>query len=202
MAWVGFDRMIRSAERTGLDAPLECWRAARDAVHREVCEKGYDADRRTFTQFYGSAGLDAALLLISRVGFLPAEDPRVHGTIQAVHDELCTEGLVLRYRTDVDPRSEAGTVDGLPGTEGAFLACSFWLADVFALEGRLDEARELFERLLALRNDIGLLSEEWDPALRQLGNTPQAFSHVGRVNTALALEHGRSAVRTDRDGRR
>jgi len=198
MAWVGFDRMIRTAERSGLPAPLDRWRAARDAVHREVCEHGYDADRQTFTQFYGSKGLDASLLLIPRVGFLPADDPRVRGTIDAVRHELCEDGFVLRYRTDADPHSASGTVDGLPGSEGAFLACSFWLADALALTGRRDEARELFERLLDLRNDVGLLSEEWDPqARRQLGNTPQAFSHVGLVNTALALEDHTSHVRTD-----
>jgi GH15 family glucan-1,4-alpha-glucosidase len=198
MAWVGFDRMVRTAGRSGLDAPLDRWHAARDAIHREVCSKGYDADRQTFTQYYGSSGLDAALLLIPRVGFLPADDPRVHGTIEAVRHELCEDGFVLRYRTDADPGASGGTVDGLPGSEGAFLACSFWLADALALEGRRDEARELFERLLRLRNDVGILSEEWDPAAnRQLGNTPQAFSHVGLVNTALALEKDPEHPRTD-----
>ncbi len=197
MAWVGFDRMIRTAERSGLDAPLDRWRAARDAVHQEVCAKGYDTSRNTFTQYYGSKGLDAALLLIPRVGFLPVDDDRVRGTVEAVRRDLCDDGFVLRYRTDADPTSSSGTVDGLPGSEGAFLACSFWLADALALTGRRDEARELFERLLTLRNDVGLLSEEWDPqAGRQLGNTPQAFSHVGLVNTAIALEvdpgHGRT----------
>jgi GH15 family glucan-1,4-alpha-glucosidase len=197
MAWVGFDRMIRTAERSGLSAPLDRWRAARDAVHREVCEKGYDGDRGTFTQYYGSAGLDAALLLIPRVGFLPAHDRRVRGTIDAVRRELSVDGFVLRYRTHADPVSAHGTVDGLPGGEGAFLACSFWLADALALTGRLDEARPLFERLLSLRNDVGLLSEEWDPgARRHLGNTPQAFSHVGLINTALALQRDPSAVET------
>jgi GH15 family glucan-1,4-alpha-glucosidase len=198
MAWVGFDRMIRTAERSGLPAPLDKWRAARDAVHAEVCAKGFDADRGTFTQYYGSRGLDAALLLIPRVGFLPPGDDRVRGTIEAVRNELCENGFVLRYRTDADPHGDSGTVDGLPGDEGAFLACSFWLADALALTGRRDEARELFERLLDLRNDVGLLSEEWDPhAHRQLGNTPQAFSHVGLVNTALALDRHPDEVRTD-----
>jgi GH15 family glucan-1,4-alpha-glucosidase len=198
MAWVGFDRMIRTAERSNLPAPLDRWRAARDAVHAEVCAKGFDTDRGTFTQFYGSRGLDAALLLIPRVGFLPPDDERVRGTIEAVRHELCEDGFVLRYRTDADPRGETGTVDGLPGEEGAFLACSFWLADALALTGRRDEARDLFERLLDLRNDVGLLSEEWDPkARRHLGNTPQAFSHVGLVNTALALEGDPGGVRTD-----
>jgi GH15 family glucan-1,4-alpha-glucosidase len=198
MAWVGFDRMIRTAERSGLDAPLDRWRAARDAVHRQVCEHGFDTERGTFTQFYGSKGLDAALLLIPRVGFLPPEDLRVRGTVDAVRKELCEDGFVLRYRTDADPHADSGTVDGLPGSEGAFLACSFWLADALALTGRHDEARELFERLLDLRNDVGLLSEEWDPkANRQLGNTPQAFSHVGLVNTAMALERDPEHSRTD-----
>jgi GH15 family glucan-1,4-alpha-glucosidase len=194
---VGFDRMIRTAERSGPAAPLDRWRAARDAVHQQVCAQGYDADRQTFTQYYGSKGLDAALLLIPRVGFLPADDPRVHGTIEAVRRELCENGFVLRYRPDADPNSSSGTVDGLPGSEGAFLACSFWLADALALEGRHNEAQEMFERLLTLRNDVGILSEEWDPrGKRQLGNTPQAFSHVGLVNTALALGRGIEHVTT------
>ncbi|HYN30174.1 MAG TPA: glycoside hydrolase family 15 protein [Dermatophilaceae bacterium] len=189
MAWVGLDRMIRTAERSGLRAQLQRWRASRDAIHEEVCARGYDAARGTFTQYYGSKGLDAALLLIPRVGFLPPEDPRVRGTIDAVQRELCQDGFVLRYRTDADPTTEHRTVDGLPGAEGAFLACSFWLADALALTGRHDEARTHFERLLDVRNDVGLLSEEWDPhAQRHLGNTPQAFSHVGLVNTALALD--------------
>ena len=191
MAWVGLDRMIRTSERAGLRAPLERWRAARDDIHEEVCSQGFDASRGTFTQYYGSDGLDAALLLIPRVGFLPPEDERVRGTIAAVQRELCEDGFVLRYRTDADPTSPEGTVDGLPGSEGAFLACSFWLADALALTGEHDEARALFERLLDLRNDVGLLSEEWDPrAGRHLGNTPQAFSHVGLVNTALTLDRG------------
>ena len=191
MAWVGLDRMINTAERAGLRAPLDRWRAARAAVHREVCERGFDAERGTFTQYYGSNGLDAALLLIPRVGFLPPSDPRVRGTVDAVQRELTQDGLVLRYRTDADPTSDHGTVDGLPGAEGVFLACSFWLADALALTGREARARALFERLLDLRNDVGLLSEEWDPhTRRQLGNTPQAFSHVGLVNTALTLDRG------------
>jgi len=191
MAWVGFDRMIRTAERSGLPAPLERWRAERDAVHAQVCEEGFDAGRNTFTQFYGSKGLDAALLLLPRLGFLPADDPRILGTIEAVRSELCEDGFVLRYRVDADPAGETGTVDGLPGEEGAFLVCSFWLADALALAGRVDEARELFERLLALANDVGLLAEEWDPvAARHLGNTPQALSHIGLITTALALDPG------------
>jgi len=203
MAWVGLDRMIHTAERSGLRCPLQRWRAARDTIHEEVCAEGYDADRGTFTQSYGSNGLDAALLLIPRVGFLPATDPRVVGTVDAVRRELSQDGFVLRYRTDADPTSHHGTVDGLPGAEGAFLACSFWLADALALTGRHDQARDLFHRLLDLRNDVGLLSEEWDPhAKRHLGNTPQAFSHVGLVNTALTLdvdtEHAMTGHHPDR----
>jgi len=191
MAWVALDRMVRTARRTGLPGPADRWATVRDRIHADVCAHGFDAGRGTFTQFYGSRGLDAALLLIPRLGFLPPDDPRVLGTVDAVRKELVEDGFVLRYRPDADPQSDAGTVDGLPGAEGAFLACTFWLADALALTGRRDEAVELFERLLGLRNDVGLLSEEWDPRTRrQLGNTPQAFSHVALVNTALALDRG------------
>ena len=202
MAWVGFDRMVRTAERTGLPGPVERWRAARDAVHADVCRHGFDPDRGTFTQFYGSQGLDAALLLLPRLGFLPPDDERVIGTVAAVQRELTEDGFVLRYRVDRDPGGEHGTADGLPGEEGAFLACSFWLADALALVGRREEAVELFERLLALRNDVGLLSEEWEPRSgRQLGNTPQAFSHIALVNTALALERGAAQLPTEAEDR-
>jgi GH15 family glucan-1,4-alpha-glucosidase len=154
----------------------------RDEVHEEVCERGYDAERNTFTQFYGSRELDAAVLLLPRVGFLPPDDPRIVGTVDAVRDELGHGGFVRRYST------EGPVVDGLPGDEGVFLACSFWLADALHMTGRTEEARELFERLCGLTNDVGLLAEEYDPvARRQLGNFPQAFSHIGLVNTALAL---------------
>jgi GH15 family glucan-1,4-alpha-glucosidase len=183
MVWVAADRAVRTLEEhPELDGDLEGWRALRDAVHREVCEKGYDPERNTFTQFYGSRELDAALLLIPRVGFLPPDDPRVVGTIDAVRGELGEDGFLRRYSTD-------GTVvDGLPGSEGAFVVCSFWLADALHLTGRTKEARELFERLVGLANDVGLLSEEYDPVTgRQLGNFPQAFSHIGLVSTALAL---------------
>jgi GH15 family glucan-1,4-alpha-glucosidase len=162
---------------------VDRWKRTRAAIHDEVCAKGYDADRNTFTQWYGSQGLDAALLLIPEVGFLPFDDPRVVGTIEAVQRELSSDGFLLRYRPESD-----GGVDGLPGQEGAFLACTFWLADALHGIGRVDEAEVLFERLLDLRNDVGMLAEEYDPATgRQLGNTPQAFSLVGLVNTARHL---------------
>ncbi|MFI6658472.1 glycoside hydrolase family 15 protein [Streptomyces sp. NPDC050523] len=183
MVWVAADRAVRTMEENPeLRGDLDGWRALRDEVHREVCEKGFDPERNTFTQYYGSRELDAAVLLIPRVGFLPPGDPRVLGTIEAVREELGQGGFLRRYST-------AGrTVDGLPGDEGTFLVCSFWLADALHMTGRGKEARELFERLVGLTNDVGLLSEEYDPvANRQLGNFPQAFSHVGLVNTALAL---------------
>jgi GH15 family glucan-1,4-alpha-glucosidase len=193
MAWVGLDRAVLAVEKFGMRGPVERWRAARDAIHAEVCEKGYDAERGTFTQSYGSKGLDAATLLIPQVGFLPPTDERVIGTVDTIARELMHDGFVLRYDT-----ATAG--DGLSGTEGAFLACTLWLADDLHLIGRENEARETFERVLALRNDVGLLSEEYDPvARRQLGNTPQAFSHVPLVNTARALSRtGSSTGRVSR----
>ncbi|MEU6354044.1 glycoside hydrolase family 15 protein [Streptomyces sp. NPDC047072] len=183
MVWVAADRAVRALEAyPDLSGDLDGWRALRDEVHREVCEKGYDPERNTFTQSYGSRELDAALLLIPRVGFLPPDDPRVIGTIDAVRAELDHGGFVRRYS------AEETTVDGLPGGEGTFLVCSFWLADALHMTGRTKEARELFERLLGLANDVGLLAEEYDPVARvQLGNFPQAFSHIGLVNTALTL---------------
>ncbi|MYZ37677.1 glycoside hydrolase family 15 protein [Streptomyces sp. SID4917] len=185
MAWVAVDRTIKLIESGEADGPLERWREMRDDIHRDVCEKGYDKERNTFTQSYGSKELDASLLLIPQMGFLPPDDKRVIGTIEAIQRELSTEdGFVMRYPTS---GAEAG-VDGLAGDEGAFLACSFWLADDLAMIGRVDEARKLFEKLLALRNDLGLLAEEWDPRLqRQVGNFPQAFSHVPLIDTALRL---------------
>jgi GH15 family glucan-1,4-alpha-glucosidase len=189
MAWAGVDRAVQAVERFGLDGPVDRWRRLRQEIHDDVCAKGFDADRGTFTQFYGSRGLDAALLLIPRVGFLDWGDQRVVGTIEAVQRELTQDGFVLRYRPDAD-----GGVDGLPGREGAFLACSFWMADALTGIGRRDEAERLFTRLLGLRNDLGLLSEEYDPhTRRQVGNTPQAFSHVGLVNTARHLSGSRAA---------
>ncbi|WRZ96195.1 glycoside hydrolase family 15 protein [Streptomyces sp. NBC_01007] len=185
MAWVAVDRTIKLIESGDADGPLEKWREMRDDIHRDVCEKGYDKDRNTFTQSYGSKELDASLLLIPQMGFLPPDDKRVIGTIEAIQRELSTsDGFILRYPTS----GENAGVDGLEGDEGAFLACSFWMADDLAMIGRVDEARKLFERLLALRNDLGLLAEEWDPRLqRQVGNFPQAFSHVPLIDTALRL---------------
>ncbi|MFJ9248784.1 glycoside hydrolase family 15 protein [Streptomyces sp. NPDC101776] len=184
MVWVAADRAVRTLEEyADLSGDLEGWRALRDAVHQDVCEKGYDPERNTFTQYYGSQELDAALLLIPRFGFLPPDDPRVVGTVDAVHAALGHDGFVRRYDTAAD-----ASVDGLPGDEGAFLACSFWLVDALHMTGRTKDARVLFERLVGLANDVGLLAEEYDPvAGRQLGNFPQAFSHIGLVNTALAL---------------
>ncbi len=185
MAWVAVDRTIKLIESGDADGPLEKWRDLRDDIHRDVCEKGYDKERNTFTQSYGSKELDASLLLIPQMGFLPPDDKRVIGTIEAIQRELSTpDGFILRYPTS----SGEENVDGLPGDEGAFLACSFWMADDLAMIGRVDEARKLFEKLLSLRNDLGLLAEEWDPRLkRQVGNFPQAFSHVPLIDTALRL---------------
>lgn len=181
MAWVAFDRGIQSAERFGLDGPVDAWRHVRDLIHADVCERGWNAALGTFTQAYGGTALDASLLLLPQVGFLPPTDPRIVSTVAAIERELCVDGLVIRYDTSrVD--------DGLPPGEGAFLACSFWLADAWCLLGRQQDARRLYGRLLALANDVGLLAEEYDPvARRQLGNFPQAFSHVALVNTAHNL---------------
>ena len=178
MAWVAFDRAVRSAVEFELEAPLDRWRAIRDTIHRQVCERGFDAEQNSFVQSYGATALDASLLLIPLVGFLPPSDPRVRGTVAAIERNLLRNGLVLRYDTGT------GT-DGLPAGEGAFLACSFWLVDNYILQGEYDKARTLFNRLLSLRNDVGLLSEEYDPVgKRQLGNFPQAFSHLALINTA------------------
>jgi GH15 family glucan-1,4-alpha-glucosidase len=168
------------------EGPLAEWRALRDRIHAEVCRRGYDPERNTFTQYYGSRDVDAGLLLLSQVGFLPPDDPRILGTIAAIEADLYNPPFVARYRT----ATEHG-VDGLPGNEGAFLACSFWLADNLVLTGRAGEAHALFERLLALRNDLGLLSEEYDMTVNRLvGNFPQAFSHLALVNTAYNLLRG------------
>jgi len=184
MAWVGVDRAVRTMEAfPELPGPLDKWRALRDEIFNEVCDKGFNAEKGAFTQYYGCSELDASVLMIPLVGFLPATDPRVVSTVEAIERELLQDGYVLRYRTTDD-----GAVDGLSGREGAFLACSFWLADCLHMIGRVDDARAMFERLLALSNDVGLLSEEYDPvAGRLVGNFPQAFSHVSLVNTAFRL---------------
>jgi GH15 family glucan-1,4-alpha-glucosidase len=184
MAWVAFDRAVKLVEHCDCAAGehLERWRKIRDEIHRQVCELGYNAEKKAFTQFYGSDQLDASLLMMPLAGFLAPNDERIVSTMEAIQRELMQDGLIHRYRT------EKNNVDGLPGSEGVFLPCSFWLADCLRLMGRMSEARELFERLLELRNDVGLLSEEYDPrAKRQLGNFPQAFSHVALVNTARNL---------------
>jgi GH15 family glucan-1,4-alpha-glucosidase len=176
-----FDRAVRIAERFELDAPVDRWSQIREEIHREVCEQGYDRVRRTFTQYYGSKELDASVLNIALVGFLPGTDERVSGTIDAISRELGRDGFVSRYST-------AETDDGLPGDEGQFLACSFWLVSALALNGRVEKARTLFERLLGLTNDLGLLAEEYDVGRRrQVGNFPQAFSHLTLILAARAI---------------
>jgi GH15 family glucan-1,4-alpha-glucosidase len=181
MAWVAADRAVKAIERFAFKGPLRRWKRLRAEIHRDVCAHGYDEKRNTFVQHYGADALDAATLLIPLVGFLPATDKRVVGTVEAIQRELMSDGFVLRYAT------EQGH-DGLPPGEGAFLMCSFWMADSLALMGRFDQSRAMFERLLDVRNDVGLLAEEYDPAgRRQLGNFPQAFSHVGIINTAHNL---------------
>ena len=188
MAWVAFDRAVKSAELFGLEGPVDRWRTIQREIHTEVCERGFNRTRGCFVQAYGSTQLDASLLLLPTTGFLPASDPRVTATIEAVERELLCDGFVMRYDT-------GKADDGLQAGEGVFLACSFWLADAYVLLGRIDEARALFERLLSLRNDLGLLSEEYDTRLRrQVGNFPQAFSHVALVNTAHNLSHARKPV--------
>jgi GH15 family glucan-1,4-alpha-glucosidase len=193
MAWVGFDRAVRAVETFGLDGPVDHWRKLRDRIHAEICDQGFDDKRRTFTQSYGSKALDAATLLIPQVGFLPVDDPRVVGTVDAVQADLMQDGFLRRYDNDA-------TGDGFDSEEASFIICTIWLADSLHLIGREDDAREVFERVLEIRNDVGLLAEEYHPKLgRQLGNVPQAYSHVGLVNTARALStHGKSAGRVHR----
>jgi GH15 family glucan-1,4-alpha-glucosidase len=181
MAWVAVDRAIRTIQDFGEDGPLERWIRLRSEIHDEVCRFGYSHDVNSFVQYFGAKELDASLLMLPLVGFLPADHPKMLNTVAAIEKNLLSDGLVARYNTH-------SSVDGLPGDEGVFLACSFWLADNYVLQNRHDEARTLFERLLTLRNDVGLLSEEYDPReRRQLGNFPQAFSHLALVNTAHNL---------------
>jgi GH15 family glucan-1,4-alpha-glucosidase len=183
MAWVAMDRAIKTVENCGMEGPVDLWRKVRSEIHDQVTDEGFNAHKGSFTQYYGSDQLDASLLMIPMVGFLPASDPRVKGTIEAVERELMDGGFVLRYLT-----ADTGDVDGLRGREGAFLACSFWMVDCLGMIGRTDDAREMLERLLSLRNDLGLLSEEYDPvAGRLIGNFPQAFSHVSLVNSVSKL---------------
>ncbi len=197
MAWVAFDRAIRAVEDAGLDGPVDRWRAQRAEVHEDVCRHGFHADLGTFVQAYDVPRLDASLLMIPLVGFLPHDDPRVVGTVAAIERGLTRDGLVMRYETN-----DKASVDGLPAGEGAFLLCTFWLVDNLAMAGRTDEATALFERLLSLRNDVGLMSEQWDTDTHcMLGNFPQAFSHVGLVNSAWNLAGGRPAdARWHRNG--
>jgi len=186
MAWVAVDRVTRSAEQGRFTIDIARWKKLRDAIHEQVCRQGFDADMNSFVQFYGSKHLDASLLMMPLVGFLAPEDARVMGTVKAIETHLVQHGFVGRYTQDP-------AVDGMPHGEGTFLPCSFWLADNYELQGRHEDAVRMFERLLAVRNDVGLLSEEYDPiAKRQLGNFPQAFSHVGLVNTAFNLTGGRA----------
>jgi GH15 family glucan-1,4-alpha-glucosidase len=185
MAWVAFDRGVQAVERFGRAGPVERWRTIRTEIHREVCTRGFDTELNSFTQSYGSKRLDASLLVIPLVGFLPPDDPRMIGTVAAIERTLVRDGFVYRYTHDEEGRS----VDGLPPGEGAFLPCTFWLVDNLALQGRLDEAEALFQKLLDLRNGVGLLAEEWDPdSQRQLGNFPQAFTHVALINSAFNLD--------------
>jgi GH15 family glucan-1,4-alpha-glucosidase len=198
MAWVAFDRAAKTVEQHGLEGPAARWKALRDQIHAEVCDRAFDRGRNSFTQAYGEAALDANLLLLPIVGFLPARDERILGTIDAIQRELMVEGFVCRY-----PTREHGNRDGLPGREGTFIACSFWMVDALVLAGRREEAVRLFERVLAIRNDVGLLSEEYDPAAHRLiGNFPQAYSHVGLINSArnLAGAGGPAARRARRTG--
>jgi GH15 family glucan-1,4-alpha-glucosidase len=185
LAWVAFDRAVQAVERWDLRGPVDRWRQLRAEIHSEVCREAFNIELNSFTQAYGSDELDASTLLIPLVGFLPANDPRVVGTIDAIQRDLTRDGFVERYRP-----KERNDVDGLPGGEGVFLPCSFWLVDALLMQGRDDEARELFEKLVGVSNDLGLLSEEYDPAAKRLlGNYPQAFTHVGLVNSAYNLSH-------------
>ncbi|HVT44329.1 MAG TPA: glycoside hydrolase family 15 protein [Thermoanaerobaculia bacterium] len=182
MAWVAFDRAVADVEKFGMPGPLERWARIRDQIRAEIMERGFDRDLNAFVQFYGSGSADASLLLLPSLGFIEADDPRMTGTVELIRTQLEYDGLIKRYQTTPE-------IDGLPPGEGGFLLCTFWLADVLALQGKVEEATEIFERLLSMRNDVGLLSEQYDPITRrQLGNFPQAFSHVGLINTARNLQ--------------
>ena len=194
MAWVCFDRAIKAVEHHGHHGPVDDWRRIRDAIHADVCAKGFDPVRNTFKAAYDGTDLDASLLLLAQTGFLKADDPRFAGTVEAIEKELLSDGFVMRYNTH-------GTDDGLRPGEGAFLACSFWLCDAYMSIGRDRDARQLFERLLAIRNDLGLLAEEYEPReKRHQGNFPQAFSHVGLINTAFNLTRGTKPAEQRADG--
>ena len=183
MTWVAFDRALKSAEMFGLSGPVERWRALCHEIHTDVCDKAWNEKRKTFTRSYGSDDLDASLLLLAPIGFIKPDDSRYRNTVEAIERTLIVDGLVLRY-------DSLKSKDGLPAGEGAFLPCSFWLVDAYLLIGRRDDAVRLFKKLVALCNDVGLLSEEYDPrARRHLGNFPQAFSHVALINTACNLAH-------------
>jgi GH15 family glucan-1,4-alpha-glucosidase len=198
LAWVAFDRAVDTVERWDLPGPLDRWRRIRQEIHDEVCREGFNVELNSFTQAYGSADLDASTLLIPLVGFLPATDPRVIGTVEAIQRDLTRDGFVERYRT-----ATRNDVDGLSGGEGVFLPCSFWLVDALLMLERGDEARVLFERLLAVGNDLGLMSEEYDPTERRLlGNFPQAFTHVGLVNSAYNLSEHVGPIEQRTDGRK
>jgi GH15 family glucan-1,4-alpha-glucosidase len=191
MAWVAVDRAIKDSQAFGLPGPVERWKRLREDIRQDICRNGFNEDKNSFVQYYGGTALDSSLLLMAEVGFLPPSDPMFQGTVTAIERELMVDGFLLRYQTQ-------GGVDGLPESQAAFLACSFWLADIYQMMGRHDEAVEVFERLLALRNDVGLLAEQYDPVRkRMVGNFPQGFSHVGKVITAnnLISARGPSAQR-------
>jgi GH15 family glucan-1,4-alpha-glucosidase len=182
MAWVAFDRAVADVEKFGLDGPVDRWRSIRDQIRNEILDRGFHRKRNAFVQFYGSDVPDASLLMLPSLGFIDANDPRMAGTVAFIRKELASNGFIRRYPTNPE-------IDGLPPGEGSFLLCTFWLADVLALQNQYDEAAELFEKLLALRNDVGLLAEQYDPLTqRQVGNFPQAFSHIGLINTARNLQ--------------
>jgi GH15 family glucan-1,4-alpha-glucosidase len=186
MAWVAFDRVVKTLQKSVDATVIAQWCDIRDEIHREVCSKAFNADLGSFTQSYGSKQLDASLLIIPQVGFLPWQDPRIRGTIEAIEKHLMQDGLVLRYRTE-------NADDGLPPGEGMFLACSFWMVTALKMIGRVDDARKLFERLLTLQNDVGLLAEEYDPRQkRQAGNFPQALSHIALINAAFEFNRASS----------